>query len=88
VTPRESETRGLVRIAIDYEHESRRWWESGGQDLWDAVLESPGSNDVVLDGSLAESWLSQARAIEGWDDGPEYAPHPLTLQPVDEDADV
>jgi hypothetical protein len=78
----------LVRLAIDYEHESRRWWESGGQDLWDAILESPGANDVILDEALAESWLAQAASIEGWNDGPEYAPHPVTRQSVDADEDV
>jgi len=78
----------LVRLSIDYEHESRRWWESGGQELWDAILESPGANDVVLDESLAESWLAQAGSIAGWDDGPEYAPHPVTSQAVDADEDV
>ena len=78
----------LVRLAIDYEHESRRWWDSGGQDLWDAILESPGSNDVVLDEALAQSWMSQASQIEGWNDGHEYAPHPVTLHTVDEDEDL
>lgn len=78
----------LIRIAIDYEHPHRRWWDNGGQDLWDAILESPGANDVVLDESLARSWLAQAEAIEGWHDGPDYAPHPLTARPVDVDEDV
>jgi len=78
----------LVRIAIDYEHPGRRWWESGGQELWDALLESPGANDVIVDESLAQSWVKQAAAIEGWHEGPDYAPHPLTVQPVDGDADV
>lgn len=78
----------LLRLAIDYEHPSRRWWESGGQELWDAILESPGANDVVLDQSLAESWVAQAAGIEGWDDGPDYAPHPVTVQPVDAEEDV
>jgi len=78
----------LVRLAIDYEHQSRRWWENGGQDLWDAILESPGSNDVVLDEALAASWLAQAGEIEGWSDGHEYAPHPVPLHTVDGDEDV
>lgn len=78
----------LVRLAIDYEHESRRWWDAGGQDLWDAILESPGASDVVLDRPLAESWLAQASQIDGWDDGHEYAPHPVALHTVDEDEDV
>ena len=78
----------LIRLAIDYEHESRRWWESGGQALWEAILESPDDKDAVLDESLAESWWGQAGAIAGWDDGPEYAPHPIVRIPVDEDEDV
>jgi hypothetical protein len=78
----------LVRLAIDYEHPGRRWWDSGGQDLWDAILESPDAVDVVLDEALAESWLAQAAAIDGWADGPDYAPHPVTRHAVDEDGDV
>lgn len=78
----------LVRLAIDYEHPSRLWWESGGQELWDAILESPDDKDAVLDQALADSWLAQASAIEGWNDGPDYAPHPVVSHPVDEDEDV
>jgi hypothetical protein len=78
----------LVRLAIDYEHPGRRWWEGGGQDLWDGLLESPGDKDVVVDEALARSWVAQAEAIEGWNDGPEYAPHPVVVQSMDEDADV
>jgi hypothetical protein len=43
---------------------------------------------VVLDESVAQSVLVRAAAIPGWDDGPEYAPHPLIVKPVDEDEDV
>ncbi len=78
----------LMRLAIDFEHPGRDWWENGGQELWDAILESPGSPDVVLDEALARSWVDQAAAIAGWDAGPDYAPHPISLQAVDEDADL
>lgn len=77
-----------VRLSIDYEHPSRRWWESGGQDLWDAILESPDGKDVILDEALADSWLAQAAALDGWDAGPEYAPHPIVRQTVDEEEDL
>ena len=40
---------------------------------------------LVLDEALAESWLSQARGIPGWDEGRDYAPHPIAVSPVDED---
>lgn len=73
----------LVKLAIDYEFESRVWWTAGGQELWDAIADGPGA--VLLDESLAESWLSQAAAISGWAEGAEYAPHPITASPIDEE---
>jgi hypothetical protein len=78
----------MVRLAIDFENPCREWWEYGGQELWDGLLEGFEENDVVLDESVAQSVLVRAAAIPGWDDGPEYAPHPLIVKPVDEDEDV
>ena len=75
----------MVELAIDFEFTSRTWWESGGQELWDAVCEGFDGSRVLVDRDLAESWLSQARGIEGWADGSEYAPHPVRCAPVDED---
>ncbi len=75
----------VVKLAIDYEHRSRLWWESGGQELWDAVTESFERGSVILDDDLAASWLAAAGAIPGWSDGPEYAPHPLAVQALAED---
>ena len=74
----------VVKLAIDYEFASRTWWENGGQALWDAIAEGGGS--VVLDAAVAESWLAEARQIPGWDDGHEYAPHPIAAsEPEEED---
>lgn len=78
----------MVRLAIDFENPCREWWENGGRELWDGLLEGFEENDVVLDESLAQSVLARAAAIPGWNDGPEYAPHPLIVKPVDEDEDV
>lgn len=75
----------MKKIAIDYEFTSRVWWEAGGQDLWDAVTEGFDGGGVTVDDHLADSWLAQAKEIEGWDDGHEYAPHPVRLAEVDED---
>jgi len=52
------------------------------------VLESAGAKDVILDQALADSWLAQAGTIEGWSDGHEYAPHPVTTHTVDEEVDL
>jgi len=78
----------MVRLAIDFEHPGREWWESGGQDLWDALIEGFDNNDVVLDDSLAQSWLAQAATVSGWNDGPEHAPHPVLMKDVDEDEEL
>lgn len=79
----------MVKLAIDFEFSSRTWWDSGGQELWDALGEGFGTSSVVVDDDLAESWLAQARAIAGWDDGPEFAPHPVRSSPLaDDEADA
>jgi hypothetical protein len=75
----------MVRLSIDFEFTSRTWWENGGQELWDGIAEGFDGSHVVLDPSLAESWLAQARDISGWDAGTEYAPHPVRLMQLDED---
>jgi hypothetical protein len=81
------EQAGLIRLAIDYEHAARTWWEKGGQELWDGITEGFDGSSVVLDDALAESWLAEARRIPGWDDGPEYAPNPVIAAPVDEETE-
>ena len=73
----------LVKLAIDYEFASQVWWKQGGQELWDAV--NDGAPAVLLDADLAGSWLAQAAALPGWDEGPDYAPHPIAATPVDEE---
>ena len=75
----------MVKLAIDFEHPSRTWWEKGGQELWDGITEGFDGNSVVVDEAIAASWLAHARQIPGWEGGPEYAPHPITVSPVNED---
>lgn len=74
-----------MRLVIDFEFPSRDWWESGGQALWEGVAESADAAKVVLDDHLAASWMEQAASIQGWDAGPEYAPHPVRAIPLAED---
>jgi hypothetical protein len=75
----------MLRLAVDFEHPSREWWQNGGQELWDGITEGFEESSVVLEESLAESWLAEARRIPGWDAGPEYAPHPIRVAAVDPD---
>jgi len=74
----------MVRLSIDFEHTSRTWWENGGQELWDGITEDFDGSSVVLDDSLAESWLAEAAKVSGWNDGNEYSPHPIARSSVDE----
>jgi hypothetical protein len=78
----------LVRLAIDYENSVSLWWESGGRELWEGVGEGFDAGSVVLDEALAHSWIGEAERIPGWDDGPEYAPHPVVVREIDEDEEV
>lgn len=75
----------MVRLAVDFEFGSRIWWENGGQDLWDGITEGFDGSSVVLDESIADSWLAGASRIRGWDEGTDYAPHPIAKSPVDAD---
>jgi hypothetical protein len=78
-------TSNMVRLAIDFENPGREWWESGGQDLWESVVEGFDNNSALLDRSLAESWLAQAAQVPGWEGGPEHSPHPVRIDEIDED---
>ncbi len=75
----------LVRLAIDFENTADQWWDNGGRDLWESVASDFDESNVVVEESIAASWLAEAGRIEGWNDGPEYAPHPILTKPVDED---
>lgn len=79
---------GVVRISVDFEHRSRTWWESGGQQLWDGLADGFDGSSVVVDEDIAASWIAAARRIAGWDDGPDYAPHPISVRSVAEDEPV
>lgn len=78
----------LVKLAIDFECPSPLWWKSGGRELWETILESFDNSSVVVEESIARSWLEQAAQIPGWTGGPEYAPSPICLKQIEEDEDV
>ncbi len=81
------ETR-MVRLAIDFENPGTEWWEAGGRDLWEALSEGFGENAVVVDSSIAHSWLAQAATLPGWEGGPEFSPHPICLKELHDDEEV
>jgi hypothetical protein len=78
----------MTRLSVDFEHTSRTWWENGGDALWEAITEGFDGSSVVVDDDLARSWLAEASRVAGWNDGNEYAPHPIVARPVNEDEEV
>ena len=78
----------MVRLAIDFENESPEWWDAGGRELWESLLEGFDNNDVILDEGIAESVLEKAAEIPGWNVGPAHAPHPLCIKSIDEDEEL
>jgi hypothetical protein len=79
----------MTKLSVDFEHPSRTWWESGGQELWEGIIEELGASSVVLDDDIAQSWLAQAANVPGWDAGPEFAPHPIAARALaDDDPDA
>jgi hypothetical protein len=75
----------MTKLSVDFEFPSRDWWQAGGQELWDGIIEESGASSVVLDDDLANSWLTHARGIPGWDAGPAFAPHPIQFRTLAED---
>ncbi len=78
----------VIRLSHDFEHESRTWWENGGTELWEGITEGFEDSSVVVDDDLAASWLASASSVEGWNDGPDYAPHPITSRPLEDDEEA
>jgi hypothetical protein len=76
------------KLAVDFEHPSRTWWESGGRALWEALAGAADEASVVVDDDVAASWLAQASAIPGWNAGPEWAPHPIAARVVEADDEL
>jgi hypothetical protein len=75
----------MLRLSIDFECPAPLWWEKGGRELWDSITEAFDGSSIVVDDTLAESWLARAREIQGWNGGPDYAPHPIALSTVADD---
>ena len=55
--------RAMMKLSIDFEHPSREWWDAGGQELWEGIIEEAGASSVVLDDDLAA--LGLADEVDG-----------------------
>ena len=44
----------MVRLAIDFENPSPKWWDGGGRELWESILEGFDGSDVLLEESIAQ----------------------------------
>jgi len=75
----------MKKLAVDFEFASRTWWDEGGRDLWEAIAGESEAKSAIVDDDVARSWLTQAQSLPGWDDGHEFAPHPIALRDVEEE---
>jgi len=75
----------MVRLTIDFENPATEWWESGGRELWEAIVEGFETSSALVERNIAESWVAQASRLPGWEAGPEHSPHPVRVVEVDED---
>jgi hypothetical protein len=75
----------MVRIMIDFENPATEWWEGGGRDLWESIVEGFENNGVLLERAIAESWIAHASQLPGWEGGPDHSPHPIRVVEIDED---
>ena len=78
----------MVRLAIDFENTNKEWWEAGGRDLWEGMLEGFDNHSVLLERSIAESWLAQAAKLTGWSGGPDHSPHPIRMVDINDDEEL
>ncbi len=78
----------MIKIAIDFECPAKEWWENGGRELWESLVEGFDNSSVLLDEPIAASVMAQAAQLPGWQSGHEHAPHPLRLEEVDEDEEL
>lgn len=75
---------GVLRIHVDYENNSRTWWDAARKSKTAPPCMRPllGTADSVIcnqdEGAAAMAW---AAGLPGWDDddAPSYAPHPLVV---------
>ena len=75
----------MIKISIDFECAAEEWWEGGGRELWESLVEGFDNNSVLLDESIADSVMKLAEKVPGWSSGHQHAPHPIRLEEVDED---
>ena len=75
----------MVRLKIDFEFSSRVWWKNGGQALWNGIAEVFDDNSILVEENIASSWLAKAKFIEGWNEGTDYAPHPVVVVDAGDD---
>ena len=54
----------------------------------DLIAEGFDGSSVIVDESLAASWMEEAARLPGWDEGHEYAPHPVLVMALEEEDEL
>lgn len=73
----------MKRIAVDFENSAEAWWDAArsadGRPAAMNVLLYTNETDVTVSDDAALDLIAWAESLPGWNDGPEHAPHPLTV---------
>ena len=82
---RETIAPAAMVVTVDEENNAEIWWDAAEADKTTpaSFARLQGSQSmIVLSKSDAVEFVVWAMSLPGWNDGPSYAPHPLTIQPV------
>ena len=86
----------MKRIVTDHENHGEAFWTHLTSDVIHmahispeaqqaaAELCEPGCDAVEVSDEMAAELLAWFRTLPGWHDGPDYAPHPVLCQAVEE----
>ena len=80
-----------ARVVVDQENSAEEWWSTAREEVADATdavaalfarIDAAAGDPagVCCRSEDAEALIDWAADLPGWDDGPEYAMHPLLVQ--------
>jgi hypothetical protein len=81
----------LVRIMVDPEYGPESWWDAARAEANAGRLPTPrlaplldvgGPDEIDVLPAMAATIRHWASRLPGWNDGPEYARHPLIFEEV------
>jgi hypothetical protein len=73
----------MKRISVDWEFAAEDWWMAAQTDQHTPAAFAPmladNTDSITVSDDEADQIIAWATNLPGWDDGPEYAVHPLIV---------